>query len=47
MDDKRTYEPPSVVEIGSVAEQTLANIPKIAIDQRFPAGTPLADQTGS
>jgi hypothetical protein len=41
------YEPPSIIELGTVVEMTRANIDGEFTDATFPAGTPRGDLTFS
>lgn len=41
------YEPPSITELGTLAEMTQAGIPGSRTDAAFPAGTPRGDVTFS
>jgi hypothetical protein len=41
---KSSYEPPAIEDLGTIAELTEANAPRVLADVNLPAGSPL---TGS
>ena len=47
MEQRKTYEVPTLVELGSVEELTLGQSRGVVTDRAFPAGTPIIDETFS